>query len=174
MPRITLFIATSLDGYVAAPGDDLGWLFTDADYGYEAFYEGIDCVVMGRRTFDVVRSFGGWPYAGKRSYVFTHRPIDPHDEVTAVEGPPAEVMPRLAAQASGDIWLVGGGELAASFRDASLIDRYVLSVHPVLLGDGVRLFPRALPLEQLRLQEHHAFPNGLVQLTYERVVHRAW
>ena len=174
MPRIALYIATSLDGYVAGPDDDLDWLFTDADYGYEAFYAGVDRVVMGRRTYEVVRSFGGWPYVGKRGFVFTNRPAELEPGVEAVSGDPAEIAPRLAEGAQGDIWLVGGGELASQFRQAGLVDRYVLSVHPVMLGSGSPLFPRELPPEQLELTAHHVWPNGLVQLTYERVVYRSW
>jgi dihydrofolate reductase len=173
VPRIVAFIATSLDGYIAGPGGDLDWLFTDADHGYERFYASVDRVIMGRRTYETVLGFG-WPYAGKRSFVFTHRPIAPRDDVVAVVGEPADVAPRIAEGAAGDLWLVGGGDLIGQFRRARLVDRYVLSVHPVLLGRGTPLFPGELPREQLELTAQQSWPNGLVQLTYERVVHRAW
>ena len=138
MPRVVLFIATSLDGFVADVDGGVDWLFTDADYGYTDFFGTIGALVMGRATFDQVLGFVPWLYGAVPTTVFTHRPL------AIPEGAPAEVAARS--------------------------DRYVLSVHPVLLGDGIPLFDGTLPGAALRLIASTSFPSGLVQLTYDRAL----
>lgn len=173
MSSIVLYIATSLDGFIAGPNDDLSWLFDigEEDYGYADFLGGVGALVMGRRTYDVVRSFGAWPYADRPTYVFTHHPPTdaPADApITFVSEDVASFVRDLRAQTAGDIWLMGGGSLASAFRAEGLIDEYILSIHPVLLGDGVPLFPGTPPRTDLRLLETTPYPDGLVQLRYRQ------
>ncbi|MEL6770847.1 MAG: dihydrofolate reductase family protein [Bacteroidota bacterium] len=173
MPRIVLFIATSLDGFVADADGGVDWLFTDADYGYTDFFDTVGALAMGRTTFDQILGFGPWPYGDVPTTVFTHRPLDIPEGVPAevAEGDVAAWLASLRETSlPGDVWLVGGGALVRSFREAALIDRYVLSVHPVLLGDGIPLFAGALPRADLRLTATTSFPSGLVQLTYDRAL----
>ena len=166
--RVRLFVATSLDGYIAGPGDDLGWLFRDGDYGYAAFYAGIDTVLVGRRTYDVAKGFPAWPYAGRNVVVFTRGGdagiATPGTVATARA--PGDVVADLRARDGKDLWLVGGGGLVAAFMAADLIDDVIVSIHPVLLGDGVRLFARGARRVPLALTGERRFPSGLVQLTY--------
>lgn len=166
--KVTLFIATSLDGHIAGPDDDLSWLFTDADYGFEEFYGTVDSLVMGRGTYDVVKSFGKWPYPGKRTYVVS-RDKDIKIETEATEAWHGD-LPGLVAhfeeKGCDHVWLVGGGELVTSFLKAKLIDRMVVSLHPILLGHGIPLFPKDFPAEMLDLEDVEAFESGLVKLTY--------
>lgn len=167
MRRVHLFIATSLDGYIAGPNDSLDWLFTDEDYGYDAFIESVDVLAMGRRTFEVVLGLGEWPYAGKRTYVFSRSenpPLDPR--VTFTSESPAEWVAARQAEAGGDLWLVGGGELIRDFLDAFVVDDITISVHPTLLGGGLPLLPEGTHRHLLRLVEHRAFDSGLVQMRY--------
>ncbi|MEL7171194.1 MAG: dihydrofolate reductase family protein, partial [Bacteroidota bacterium] len=167
MPRIVLFIATSLDGFVADADGGVDWLFTDADYGYTDFFDTVGALAMGRTTFDQILGFGPWPYGDVPTTVFTHRPLDIPEGVPAevAEGDVAAWLASLRETSlRGDVWLVGGGALVRSFREAALIDRYVLSVHPVLLGDGIPLFDGTLPRADLRLTATTSFPSGLVQL----------
>jgi dihydrofolate reductase len=179
--KVVLYIAASLDGFIADRDGGVDWLerFTDpadGDYGYADFYDGIAAVAMGRTTYDQVRGFGDWPYPGKPTVVFTHDPPDPDlPDVSFTADDPAEVVASLREQTEGDpgssprqaIWLVGGGGLVASFRERGLIDEVILTVIPVLLGEGVPLFPGTQPEASLRLRDVQRFESGIVQLHYE-------
>ena len=168
MRRVRLFIATSIDGFIAGPDDDLGWLFDDGDYGYAAFYAGIDTVLVGRRTYDVARAFPEWPYAGRNVVVFTRgdaaRVSSPN--TVATSRTPADVVAELRARDGKDLWLVGGGATVASFMDAELIDDVIVSIHPLLLGDGIPLVAPGARRMPLALVSERRFPSGLVQLAY--------
>ena len=167
MPEVKLFIATSLDGFIAERDGGVDWLFTDNDYGYTSFFDSIETLIMGRRTYEQVLGFGEWPYGEKPTYVFTRgAPGGDHPHVEFVSSDAGPLVEKLRHRSSGDIWLVGGAALVSVFRELHLIDEYILSVHPVLLGDGIPLFERPQPRESLRLQEELSFESGLVQLRY--------
>ena len=187
MPQITLYIAASLDGYIADAGGGVGWLPSGDggdDYGYAGFYAGVDAIAMGRRTYEQVRGFGvPWPYAGKPAYVFTNRPPDddsrePDGGGGDVDGRPPEVafirsdaaafVRNIAGRHAGAVWLVGGANLAEQFLVAGLIDEYRVFVIPVILGRGVPLFAGdgGAPYTALRLVETQAFADGVVMLRY--------
>lgn len=172
MPRVRLYIALSLDGYIADRDGGVGWLdnnvdAAEGDYGYADFYGSVGALAMGRTTYDQVLGFGDWPYPGKPTYVFTHDPPDgEHPDVEFVTDPARFVAD--ATWGEGDLWLVGGGKLIAAFRAAGLIDKYILTVLPVLLGDGLPLFPGAQPESSLRLTNVQQWPSGVVQLFYRR------
>jgi dihydrofolate reductase len=165
---VILFIAASLDGYIAGPDDDLSWLFTDADYGFSSFYAGVDTLIMGRGTYDVVRSFGAWPYPGKRTIV-----VSRSGEVE-IDTPDTELYTKdlqglvshLEGAGCDRVWLVGGGELVRSFLEQGLLDEISVSMHPILLGTGVPLFPGGFRRTMLMLKETEVFEGGLVQLNY--------
>ena len=170
MRKVKLFIATSLDGYIARTDGDIDWLFTDADYGYTPFYDSVDTVVMGRKTYDLALSFGEYPYKGKAAYVFSRSRSGADEHATFVSGSATAFVDGLRATPGRDIWLVGGGELTRDFADANLIDEYVISIHPRLIRTGLPLFwpsPGAGDVE-LELTTTQPFPSGLVQLTYRR------
>ena len=169
MTRIVYYVAASLDGFIADSAGEVGWLGeVDADdYGYAEFYGGVEAVVMGRRTYDQVLSFGEWPYPGKPAYVFTQSPpADGPPEVQFVGGSAVDFCRGIAERYLGTVWLVGGANLADQFRQAGLIDEYHVFVIPIALGQGVPLFggqgsPTLLDLEAAR---PHA--DGVVQLRY--------
>lgn len=168
MRRVQLFVAVSLDGCIAGADGDLSWLFHDADYGYTPFYDRVDTVLMGRRTYETALSLPAWPYAGRRTVVFTRRgefAIASPDTV-ATSRPPADVLAELRVREGGALWLVGGGELARAFFDAELIDDLIMSIHPVILGGGVPLIPRGTRRTELALAAERRYPSGLVQLVY--------
>lgn len=165
--RVRLYVATSLDGYIAGPDEALDWLFTDGDYGYDAFLASVDTLAMGRRTFETVLDLGDWPYDGLETWVFSRRenlPLDPRGRYTSAE--PAAWLAEIAARPGRDIWLVGGGELVRSFMDARLVDEITLCIHPVVLGGGVPLFPAGMHRHKLRLTAQSFYGSGLVQVTY--------
>ncbi|MCX7891218.1 MAG: dihydrofolate reductase family protein [Burkholderiales bacterium] len=166
---VRLFIATSLDGCIARADGRVDWLFTDGDYGYAAFYDAVDTVIMGRRTYDDVLGSGPYPYPGKAGFVFSHSPPAAAPEhVTFVSGPPAALVARLREAQGKALWLVGGAGLVASFLDADLVDEIIVSVHPRILGAGIPLFPRQGRELALELAGVTPFPSGLVQLRYAR------
>ncbi len=168
MRRVRLFIATSVDGFIAGPDDDLRWRFDDGDYGHAAFYAGIDTVLVGRRTYDVACALPVWPYAGRKVVVFTRtnaaRITSPDTVATARA--PADVVAELRARSGKDLWLVGGGQLVQAFLAAGLVDDVIVSIHPLLLGAGIPLVAKGAPRVPLALVGERRFPSGLVQLTY--------
>jgi dihydrofolate reductase len=167
MSEVKLFIATSLDGFIADRDGGVDWLFADGDYGYAAFFDSVETLIMGRRTYEQVLGFGEWPYGEKATYVFTRSPLGgDHPHARIFSGEARSLVEELRERSSGDIWLVGGAALVSTFREQHLIDEYILSVHPILLGDGIPLFERPRPRENLRLREEIAFQSGLVQLRY--------
>jgi len=165
MPKVKLYIATSPDGFIAARDGGVGWLYTDGDYGYTAFFDSVEALIMGRHTYEQVLGFGEWPYGEKHTYVFTRgAPGGEHPHVEFISSDAGTFVEALRQRLMSDIWLVGGAALVSTFRKLGLIDEYILSVHPVLLGDGIPLFERPPQREGLRLQEGHSFERGLVQL----------
>jgi dihydrofolate reductase len=166
--RLKLFVATSVDGYIAARGGDVSWRFHDGDYGYEAFLAGIDTMLLGRRTYEAALSFAQWPYPDRKIIVFTRDDplcvISPNTVATSRS--PTDIVAELRAREGKDLWLVGGGDLVRQCLDAGLIDDIIVSIHPILLGDGVRLVAPDIARTPLTLTSERRYPSGLVQLAY--------
>jgi len=170
--RVVVHIAASADGYIAGPAGEIDWLTSrpapKGFYGMEDFVKTIDTKVLGRRTFDLSRRMGA-PFGAKdRTIVFSRRP-PPADAPPGVEfasDDVGEFVRRLRQQPGRDVWLMGGGDLIASFLDANAIDEFVLSVVPVFIGDGIPLIARRHRHVPLRLLSTERFEDGLVQLRY--------
>lgn len=171
MPELVLFIAASLDGLIAGPNGEIDWLFTDQDYGYTPFIEGVDRLVMGRKTHDQLVKFGDWHFGERRAWVFTRWPnaVSPLP-VEFVRETPGPFVRELKRQPGKSIWLLGGGQLTAEMLREDLVDRIILTVHPLLLGSGAPLFPNPFPRRDFTLEKSESFSTGLVQLTYGRRV----
>jgi len=167
--RFLVFLATSVDGFIARPDDGLDWLtrFEQEEHGYRDFFAGVDALVIGRRTYDVVLGFPAWPYGGKRVIVCTRRPASPAHGEELWPGSPRALAERLAREGVRRVYL-DGGALIRSFLAEGLVDEMTLNVIPIVLGDGVPLFAAGLPEMPLRLVEAKSFPTGLVQLRYAR------
>jgi dihydrofolate reductase len=168
---IGVFIATSLDGFIARPDGAIDWLPTDTseDFGYNAFMESVDALVMGRETFELVLTFGGWPYGDKPVFVLTSSPAGiapPSGAVCeALAGAPHEIVAALSARGHARVYLDGGITIQR-FLAAGLVDRMIITRIPVLLGRGRPLFgdvPNDVSLEHVTTR---AFPSGLVQSEY--------
>lgn len=171
MPRkIKVFIATSLDGYIATREDDLRWLFQtegEGDNGYQEFLSTVDTIVLGRRTYDWIRNETGetFPYPTQQCYVFSKYPHAPDSRVTYIAEPVSDFARHLKLQSGKDIWLVGGGLLLQAFASLRLVDEWFITVAPTLLGDGIPLF-HTLPFEtRLQLLGTRRF-NQFVELHY--------
>lgn len=170
MRSLTLFIATSLDGYIAGPDGAIDWLFHDQDYGYAGFFATIDTVVMGWRTFEVSKGFESDPFPGKKIVVFTRQARPPEPRVDYVSNDPATFTSALKNRPGAGIWLVGGAQIVAELVRANLIDSYRIFIHPILIGNGTRLFADGLRQDRLRCVDVRRFSSGLVEVVYECMV----
>ncbi len=168
MRKVILYIACSLDGYIARIDGRVDWLFSDADYGYTEFLQGIDTIVMGRVTNDQLLTFGDYPYTGKEVLVVSRARAGKRDEnVTFVGGEIVERIRNLHAGKGKGIWLVGGAHLVQIFLTERLIDELIVSIHPIILGSGIPLFLQQPAATFLGLRDSTSFPSGLVQLHYD-------
>jgi dihydrofolate reductase len=159
----------SLDGYIADSSGGVDWLFTDQDYGYTDFLSTIDTVIVGRTTYEQILTFGEYPYRSQKGFVFSEtRSGDRDENVEFISSDVKCLMENLKQAPGKDIWLVGGGKLVRSCLQANLIDRFVLYIHPIILGAGIPLFPTPLLTTQLTFQTSQAFDTGLVQLVYSK------
>lgn len=166
--RMVVYIAASLDGFIATPDGGVDWLepFHGQDFGYEAFAAGIATVVMGRLSFEQVQGFGTWPYQGKQAYILAaQRPDVLPERAEHWSGGLGDLVRRLKA-GPGDVWIMGGGKTIRGFMDLGAVDRIELFVMPLLLGDGIPLFQRSPQRASLKLEASKAFPSGVVQLSY--------
>src|SRR5215471_914948 len=167
--RASVFVGTSLDGFIARPNGAFDFLPDSPEpHGYEEFFATVDALLMGRKTYETVLSFGQWPYGSKPVFVLSSRPLAPVPAGAVVErvaGTPQEIMAGLAARGIGHVY-VDGGQTVQQFLRAGLIDRITVTRVPVLIGSGISIFG-ALDGD-LRL-EHIAtrtYPSGLVQSEY--------
>ena len=171
-PLLRLYIAVSVDGFIAPPDGSSAWLaeYDANQYGYADFIAGIATVVMGRRSYEEALGLGDWPWPGRRCVVLTSRRIAPPPgaAVETASGDVEELAARLKQESAGDVWLLGGAKAARPFLAAGLVDRLELFQIPVLLGDGVRLFEAGLPGRQLRLEGAKPHEKGVVELLYAR------
>lgn len=174
MRKVTLYIASSLDGYIAKSDGSLRWLEEfpnpdQSDFGYSDFLKNVDTLLMGGKTYRQVLTFGDWPYVGKQAYVFSRNPKDAHDEyATFVSGDVVHFVSELRQKQGKTIWLVGGGEINSLLLQNNLIDEIILTLTPVALGEGIPLFGKGTLEKNLMLKSHQVFKNGMVQLTYTR------
>jgi len=174
--KISVYIATSLDGFIARPNDDLDWLPATGeeaggeDYGYGEFIATVDTIVIGRNTYDKVLTFERWPYQGKPVAVLTHRPLERPgmvpESVTSMSGSPADIAARLEAGGARHVYL-DGGKTIQPFLDAGLIQRLTITRVPVLIGSGIPLFGPLRGDIRLRHIATMTFPTGLVRSEYE-------
>ena len=175
MRKLSLFIATSLDGYIAKPNDDLSFLKLvekeGEDYGYTEFISTIDTLIIGRKTYDyVLREIGSSHYDnGLRDiYVITRNERPRVGRTVFYSGDLADLVKRLKAENGKNIYCDGGAEIIHELLKQDLIDEFIISVIPILLGNGTRLFKDNRPEQQLELVHVKTFETGLTQLHYKR------
>ncbi len=176
--KIIVYIATSADGYIARPDGDIEWLNRrphTVDYGMKAFYPTIDTILWGRKTYDWVLAYykkkgtkGGMFDTKLANYVFSRKP--PKRAVPGVEfvsEPLKAFAQRLRSTPGKHIWMMGGGELIASFLDANEIDEFDIHVIPTLIGEGIPLMAPRYRDMPLRLRSARKYPDGVVRLRYD-------
>lgn len=205
--KVILYIAQSLDGYIARENGMVDWLSGEGkeenvDFGYEDFLSGIDTVIMGRRTYEQIindLSPDKWPYEGKKSYVFTKNRIDEEllleenlrdtsseiifvnknfgelynktqnysDEITFINQNVGDFIRNIKKEDGRNIWIVGGARLVDNLMKEDLVDEYIISTIPVILGDGIRLFNDKNLEIKLKLNSVKSL-DGIIISEYER------
>jgi dihydrofolate reductase len=168
--KVVVFIAQSLDGYIATKEDSLEWLFNvegEGDNGYSEFYETIDTIIMGKRTYDWImdQEQGQFPYQNKECYVYTRTPIENTEHVQFVNHDIVQFVDTLKIEEGKSIWIVGGGELLHTFFKEKLIDEIILTIAPAIIGEGIPLFKGGDYQLDLTLKGTRTF-NQFVELRY--------
>ena len=170
MRSIILYIATSVDGYIARENGAVDWLFTEGDYGYESFYHSIDTTLMGNTTYQQVLTFGDFPYKDKINYVFSKSIAKDSDQnVIFIHENIVKFTKNLKNGDAGAIWLIGGSQIISQFLTAGLIDELIIFIHPIFLFAGIPLISTDTTSlgSKLHLLDLKKYETGIVQLHYE-------
>lgn len=175
MRKVTLFIAMSLDGYIADKDGGVDWLNGQEEDGenmdtYSEFVKTIDTIIMGWNTYHQViteLSPEEWVYPEQISYVITHREIPSTERIHFTSESPCDLVKRLREEEGNGIWICGGASIVRQLMETDLIDTLHISVIPTLLGDGVRLFGPLEKEQKLRLVKTQSY-NGITDLVYEK------
>lgn len=175
MRKVTLYIAVSLDGYIADSDGRVDWLSgqdpTEENMDtYPDFIKDMDTVIMGWRTYHQIvteLSPNEWVYSALTSYVITHRALPASERIYFVQEEPCGLVQRLKEEQGQGIWICGGANIVQPLVKADLIDEYYISVIPTLLGSGIRLWGEAGRERKLRLTQTQSY-NGITELVYTR------
>jgi dihydrofolate reductase len=174
--KVILYISMSLDGFIATHDDDLSWLSIvqngKEDYGYVDFNNQVDTYIVGRKTYEVVLKLtgGDFPQAKQhKCYVITRQDLPNKDGVTFFNGDLEELIITLKKEKGKHIYCDGGGEIVKLLMEKNLIDEYIISVIPTILGDGKRLFKGGINPLKLKAMPSKHFESGLVQLHYVKI-----
>ncbi|SHL25523.1 Dihydrofolate reductase [Chitinophaga jiangningensis] len=175
MRKIKLYIAVSLDGYIATTNDNLDWLINfpvleGVDYGYAAFLAGIDTCLMGNETYRwLQRNQEEWAYPDLTTYVFTrHANTLEAPYVKFFSGDIPALVKELKSGTGKDIWLMGGGQINSILLEAGLIDEMIITHMPVTLGTGKPLFGATISQQQFKLTNLEKYNNGVTQMQYSK------
>ena len=172
MRKVVLGLGISLDGYIARPDGAVDFLFMPKDYSMGPFFATIDTAIMGRKTYDAALKMGGGGFGDSKmkSYVLSHsQPPGERGGVIFVNESPKSFVEKLRKLRGKNIWLMGGGELARDFLKEDLVDELYIGVVPVLIGEGIPLFPSGFPQREFTLLENKTFSKGLIALKYARI-----
>ena len=171
--KLILYISMSLDGFIATKDDDISWLSIvdkqGEDYGYANFTASVDTYIIGRATYDVVLKLtgGDLPQAQKfKCYVITRQKRPDEDGVTFYQGDIEELILNIKREKGKNIYCDGGGEIVKLLMDKDLIDEYIISIIPIVLGDGKRLFRGGTPKRKLKVASCNKYETGLIQIHY--------
>ncbi|MBI9033163.1 MAG: dihydrofolate reductase [Bacteroidales bacterium] len=170
--KIVLYISMSLDGYIATKDNDLSFLSMveqeGEDYGYGKFTESVDTVIIGRKTYDKVLDMGyEYPHTNKKVYIISRTTKPSVGSFEHYSGSLTELVSKLKSQLGKNVYCDGGAEIVNELQKNHLIDEYIISIIPILLGDGIRLFKAGRPEQKLILTGSKSYENGLIQLHYK-------
>lgn len=166
--KVILYIACSLDGFIARKDHDISWLFNDQDYGWNEFTNEFQTAVMGRKSYDFAKQFSNPPYSGRKNLVITSQRelyLSSTDELVFCSYD--DVINYLLTDSKDEgIFLVGGTGLITNFFNSNMIDEVIVAIHPIILGEGIPLFEGIKHELKLELAEHTVYTSGLVKLKY--------
>jgi dihydrofolate reductase len=171
--KVILYIASSLDGYIAKPNDDLSFLSIvqqdGEDYGYSDFVKTVDTVILGRKTYDwVMTQVPEFPHADKNSFIITRTARPSIGKTNFYSGKLKDLISKLKAEQGKNIFIDGGAEIVNELLKENLIDEFIISVIPIIVGNGTKLFKDGRPELKLELVSTKQFDKGLTQLHYKR------
>lgn len=176
MRKIKLYIASSIDGYIAGLDGSLDWLSDypitpELNYGYDKFFESVDTVIMGGKTYrDILNMDVIYPYESKMSYIITRNQINNSKEnIHFVTDNIIKTVSNLKEKQGKGIWLVGGGELISMLLNYDLVDEMIITYIPTLLGDGVPLFPKSKKESNWKLINSQSYDDGVLTVEYQRI-----
>ncbi|MEP6793638.1 MAG: dihydrofolate reductase family protein [Saprospiraceae bacterium] len=169
--KVILYIATSVDGYIAQPNDDLSFLSIvqqeGEDYGYGSFINSVDTVIIGRKTYEwVLSKVAEFPHADKTTYVITRTERQSIGTTQFYTGNLKELILKLKSEKGKNIFVDGGAEIVNELLKDNLIDEFIISIVPILLGCGTKLFRDGRPEQMLKVVSTKEFEKGLIQLHY--------
>lgn len=172
--KVILYIAMSLDGFIAKPDEDISFLKQveqeGEDYGYSGFLKSVDTIILGRKTYDKILSMGNeLPYGDREVYVLSRSQNPDSGTIQFYSGSLPDLIFRLKSQEGKNIYCDGGAKTVQRLLEEDLIDEFIISIIPVLLGDGIRLFNKNFQEQKLQLLSSKSFEKGLVQLHYIRI-----
>ena len=169
MRKVILGLAVSLDGYIEGPNGEYDWCFTDRDYGLNEFFQRVDALFIGRKSYELMQGQGEGSVPGMpklKEYVFSTTLDHVKEGATLVQDNIKETVESIKKESGKDIWMFGGASLTASLLELGLIDEFWLSVHPIILGSGKPLFHDISKRTHLNLLETKTYDTGLVSLKY--------
>ena len=167
--KVVLGLGISLDGYIARPDGSVDFLFMPKDYSMGPFFKTIDTAVLGRKTHDDGLKMGGTFGGGIKYFVFSRTlPPGERNGITFTDESPGAVIAAIRKLPGKHIWLMGGGELIRDFLKEDLVDELYLGVVPVLIGEGIPLFPSGFPQREFDLIENKSYSQGMIALKYKR------
>jgi len=169
--KVTYYVASSIDGFIAKEDGDVSWLeelgIVMEETGYDEFYATVDALVMGRKTYDMIVSFGEWPYGDKPVWICTSGNVVPMaGSNIQVGNTPEEVYQSANDMNIKHLWLVGGGSIASSFLEKKLLTNISLSLMPIILGKGIKLFGELATDVFLGKQHVESAKSGMLQIEY--------
>lgn len=170
--KVILYIASSLDGFIAKPNDDLSFLNLvqkeNEDYGYNDFISTVDTVIVGRKTYDwVMKNAPDFSHNDKETYVITHTEKEKKGNVTFYNGSLIDLISELKTKSGKNIFCDGGAEILNELLKDKIIDEIILSIIPIMVGNGTKLFYLDIPEQELILLSAKSYETGLVQLHYK-------
>lgn len=177
MRKIKLYIAVSMDGYIADINGELDWLTDypinkEFNYGYDNFYQSVDTVIMGGKTFrDILNMDVNYPYRDKHSYIISRTNGFPTTlkDINFISKDIMDSIFALKGKEGKDIWLVGGGQVLSLFMESKLVDEMILTYIPKILGDGIPLFPKMKNESKWKLTKSQSYINGVISIEYQKI-----
>lgn len=177
MRKIKLYIAVSMDGYIADINGELDWLTDypinkEFNYGYDEFYQSVDTVIMGGKTFrDILNMDVIYPYRDKHSYIISRTNGFPTTlkDINFISKDIMDSIFALKSKEGKDIWLVGGGQVLSLLMESKLVDEMIITYIPKILGDGIPLFPKMKNESEWKLTKSQSYTNGVISIEYLKI-----